>query len=70
MALIIDIFLTLLALYFSLGLLFGIFFLFKGATKIDPILANSKKKVRVLLLPGVIAIWPFLVKKAYSTKNT
>lgn len=70
MTLIIDIFLSILAIYFSLGLLFGLFFLFKGAPKIDPILANSKKKIRVLLLPGVIAVWPLLIKKAYSPKNT
>lgn len=64
----ITIFLYFLEIYFLIGLLFGFYFLFKGATKIDPLLANSKKKVRLLLVPGVIAAWPFLISKAFKSK--
>jgi len=66
----INIFLTLLAIYFAIGLLFGLFFLFKSAPKIDPLLADSKKKVRFLLLPGVIATWPMFIAKAFKSKTT
>ena len=62
-------FLTILGIYFLLGLLFGLYFLFKGATKIDPIMADTKKKVRFLLFPGVVAIWPFLIGKLFKTKS-
>ena len=69
MKLVIDIFLGLLAFYAVFGLLFGLYFLFIGATKIDPLLADSKKGVRVLLFPGVIATWPLFIKKAIKSKS-
>lgn len=69
MTLIIDIFLGFLAFYAAFGLLFGLYFLFIGATKIDPLLANSKKGIRVLLFPGVIATWPLFIKKAFKSKS-
>ena len=62
-------FLTILGIYFLLGLLFGLYFLFKGATKIDPIMADTKKKVRFLLFPGVVATWPFLIGKLFKSKS-
>jgi len=65
----INIFLALLGAYFAVGLLFGIHFIFKGATKIDPLMKDTKKKVRFLLLPGVIATWPFLISKLFKSKS-
>jgi L-cystine uptake protein TcyP (sodium:dicarboxylate symporter family) len=67
---IINLFLIVLAGYFAIGLLFGIYFVFIGATKIDPLLKESKKIVRVLLLPGTVATWPFFIKKLFKTKST
>ena len=64
----INIFLWILGVYFLVGLLFGIFFLFK-APKIDALMADTKKKVRVLLLPGIIATWPFLITKLFKSKT-
>lgn len=69
MELIIDIFLGFLAFYVAFGLLFGLYFLFIGATKIDPLLADSKKGVRILLFPGVIATWPLFIKKVFTSKS-
>ena len=66
---IINTFLLVLGLYFGLGLLFGLYFLFVGATKIDPLLKESKKIVRLLLLPGTMATWPFLLGKLFKTKE-
>ncbi len=65
----INIFLSVLAFYFLIGFLFGLYFLFFGATKIDPLLADSKKGVRVLLTPGVIATWPLFIKKIFQSKT-
>lgn len=67
---IINVFLGFLAVYALLGLLFGLYFLFIGATKIDTLLADSKKGVRLLLFPGVIATWPLFIKKAFKSKPT
>lgn len=57
-----------LGIYFLIGLLFGLYFIFKGAAKIDPHMQNTKKKVRILLFPGVIATWPFLIMKLFKSK--
>lgn len=65
---VIMVFLIILAAYFSLGLLFGFYFIFLGASKVDPLMEDSKKKVRLLLLPGVIATWPFLIGKLFKSK--
>lgn len=69
MEIIIDVFLILLGVYFALGILFGLYFLIKGASKIDPVLANSKKRVRILLLPGVIVTWLFLLPKVRKSNS-
>ena len=69
MEIIINIFLTSLGVYFLIGLLFGLYFLFKGATKIDPLMQDTKKKVRVLLVPGVMATWPFLIGRLFKSKT-
>ncbi len=66
---VINIFLAILGSYYAIGLLFGLYFLFKGAPKIDPLMADSKKKVRVLLFPGVVATWPFLISKLFKSKT-
>ncbi|CAM1344158.1 hypothetical protein TAMYLO_480011 [Tenacibaculum amylolyticum] len=62
----IQIFLAFLALYFGIGFLFGLYFIFKAAPKIDPLISHSKKSVRLLLFPGAIAMWPFLVLKLFK----
>jgi len=67
MEIIITILLSVLGIYVAIGFLFGLYFLFIGATKIDPLLADSKKKVRLLLVSGVIATWPFLISKAIKS---
>jgi len=69
MEIIITFYLTVLGIYFLIGFLFGLFFLFVGATKIDPLMANTKKKVRILLFPGVVATWPLLIGKLFNAKT-
>ena len=62
-----EILLVILGVYFLIGFLFGIFFLIK-APKIDSSMADTKKKVRFLLFPGVMATWPFLIGKLFKSK--
>ncbi len=66
---VITAFLTILALYFGMGLLFGLYFILLGATKIDSIMRDSKKKVRLLLFPGVVVTWPFLLGKLFKSQT-
>lgn len=70
MPIVIQIFLITLAAYFGIGLLFGLYFLFWGAPRVDPLMADSKKKVRLLLFPGVVATWPFLMRNLFKTKTS
>ena len=70
MEIIINIFLGILGIYFIVGLLFGLYFIFKGAAKVDPIMKDTKKSVRVLLFPGIIATWPFLIQRLFKSKTT
>ena len=65
----ITIFLSFLGIYFGIGFLFGLYFIFKGALKIDPLMADTKKKVRFLLFPGVMATWPLLIHKLFKSKT-
>ena len=69
MLIIINIFFVILSIYFGFGLLFGIYFIVKGASRIDPLIADSKFKVRLLLAPGAIATWPVLLFKIIRSKK-
>ncbi len=69
MLLVINIFLAVLATYFTIGFLFGFYFIIKGAPKIDPLMADTKKKVRFLLFPGVVVTWPLLIIKLFKPKT-
>ena len=62
---VIAIFLGILGGYFAIGLLFALYVMVIGARKIDPLLADSKKGIRVLLFPGVVATWPFFFAKLF-----
>lgn len=70
MLLVIHLFLAAIGIYFGIGFLFGLFFIFKGASKIDPLMTDTKKKVRFLLFPGVVATWPFLLLKLFKSKTS
>ena len=65
--LVINIFLAVLAIYFGIGVLFGLLVLFTGGSKIDPILKQNSWKLRLLLLPGLVATWPFLILRIFKT---
>lgn len=53
----------LLLIYSLIGLLFGLAFVFKGVQKIDPGAEGTSWGFRLLILPGSIAFWPFLLTK-------
>lgn len=57
-----PVFVLLLALgaYLALGLLFGGAYLLTIAPQRDAALRASKRSVRLILLPGCVAVWPLL----------
>ena len=49
--------------YLLIGFIYGLWFVFKGAQKLDDGMSGAKVGLCLLLLPGSIALWPLLIKK-------
>jgi len=49
--------------YLIIGILFSIFFFFKGLKKVDTIADQASKATKLIWLPGIILLWPLLLKK-------
>ncbi len=58
-----NIVLIIVLIYIIIGLIFAVFFVSKGATKIDDSAKNINWKLKLMLLPASIAFWPILLKK-------
>lgn len=52
-----------LAVYLAIGVLFAVPFLLKGVQQIDAAAKEGTKGFRVLIFPGVVALWPLLWKR-------
>lgn len=57
-----------LGLYTALGALVGIAYLFGGAGRIDPAAKGKGMsfRVRLMILPGVIGLWPVMLTKLFT----
>jgi hypothetical protein len=49
--------------YLSFGLVFGVWFVFKGAEQIDENMHGASWSTRLLLLPASTALWLTLLNK-------
>lgn len=52
--------------YTAVGLLFGLAFVSVGVTRLDPAARGTSVAFRVLILPGAVALWPFVLFKWVS----
>lgn len=52
--------------YAALGLLFAVAFVSVGAKKVDPQTVGSGIGFRLLVIPGVAAFWPLLLRRWIS----
>jgi hypothetical protein len=50
----------LLTVYVIIGLLYGLLFITLGVSRIDPSARGAGVGFRLLILPGVAALWPLL----------
>jgi TM2 domain-containing membrane protein YozV len=66
---IVSIISILAALYFLAGLLFVFPFLIKGLKKIDAGAHGSGSGFRLIIIPGIIVLWPFLLMKWMKIKK-
>ncbi len=64
---VIQIFVWLFYAYLGLGLIIGLWLVFKGLGQIDAGLNSASWKLRLLLLPASIGLWPILLKKVISS---
>lgn len=55
---------TVLLLYLIIGILFAVFFLWKGLARMDEKTIGTSWFFKALILPGTIALWPILLRKA------
>lgn len=51
---------TAVSVYAALGLAFGVAFVLFGVSRIDPAARRGSVGFRLLILPGCVALWPWL----------
>lgn len=52
-----------LAAYAAIGAVFGLAFVLRAASRIDPAAEGMPWSARALILPGVAALWPLMLCK-------
>lgn len=57
-----------LAIYGLAGLLFAIAFQLRGLTRIDAAAHCAGPALRLLLLPGIVALWPILLRRWWESR--
>lgn len=55
-----------LLVYLALGLAVAVPFVLRGVNKIDPVSSGSSWGFRLIILPGVVALWPLLLRRWLS----
>ena len=58
-----EIILALVAIYLLFGFVFAIAFIIKGVDKVDETAHGSSIGFRIIIIPGSMVFWPFLLKK-------
>ena len=54
-------FVRIFAAYGALGLVFAAAFVARGIHRVDPVAAGAPLGFRLIVVPGVAALWPLLV---------
>lgn len=60
-----------LGIYVAIGLLVALAYLFGGAGRIDPAAKGKGMpiRVRLMIMPGVIGLWPLMATKLFAQKE-
>jgi apolipoprotein N-acyltransferase len=56
-------------LYGVAGLTFAVMFLPRAVVRLDPRLAEAPKTVQLLILPGIVALWPLFAYRWVTHAN-
>ena len=57
------------AIYVALGLLFAVAFVTSGVARVDPAAQGATAGFRIVILPGVIALWPLLAARWWRAER-
>ena len=57
----VEVFVHLITFYLAFGLIFGVAFVAVGIHRVDAQAKGSSIAFRVIILPGVAALWPLLL---------
>lgn len=60
---------TALLIYVCCGIVFMVVFLLKGISKVDETTHGSTWGFKIIIIPGVIALWPVLLQKWVSASR-
>jgi hypothetical protein len=63
----VEVVLIIVAIYLLLGVLFVFPFLMKGLTKVDEGAHGGTIGFKIIIIPGVIVLWPVLLRKWIKT---
>ena len=66
----VSIILIIVAAYLAAGFVFAIPFILKGVTKIDEGAHGATWGFRIIIIPGTVVFWPFLLKKWINAIKT
>ena len=58
-----------LAAYAAAGVVFAVPFLILGIGRVDPSARGASLAFRVLVFPGVVALWPLLARKWLASRS-
>jgi len=68
---VIEIILSIIAIYLACGFVFAIAFIAKGVEKLDEGAHGASIGFRIIVIPGAMVFWPLLLKKwMHSSKAT
>lgn len=62
-AIVVDTLLVSMAIYLAVGFVFSIYFLLKGAAKMDEVTKDSPWHFKLIIWPGIVLLWSVLLLK-------
>jgi hypothetical protein len=66
---VIDLMLGVMGVYAASGLVFGLFFVLRGVSDLDPVARGGTIGFRMLILPGAAALWPWLLLRWIAVRR-